>query len=187
MDGSALFEAVLDPGERLLWSGQPRKLILGVAGFNFAILTVGLGYIFGKLQRLQTAPLPFVLEMELVLVAFMLLAAGYLLGKRIFRGWITAYAVTDHRLLMALGAHRDRIRSMPLDELDAVKTEYRPRMGKVLSFRRRGYSKPWVWVIGDVEQARNLIETSRNAASSSAGNESSRSSTIVPGPATAVG
>lgn len=89
MDGSVIFETVLDPGERLLWSGAPRKPILAVAGFNFAVLTVGLGYISGKLTRLQTAPLPAVLKVEFILVAFMFLFLAYMLGRRIFRAWRT--------------------------------------------------------------------------------------------------
>lgn len=168
MDVASQFQTVLDPGERLLWTGQPRKLIFAVAGFNFAVLTVGLGYIFGKMQRLQTAPLPPVLELELVLVAFMLVAVGWMLGMRIFRAWKTAYAVTDRRLLTALGLNRPQVRTVPLADLDAVKTEYRPKMGKVLLFHRRGGSKPFVWAVSDVEQVRKLIETARTAPSSSA-------------------
>jgi len=168
MDGSALFAPVLEAGERLLWSGEPRKLIFAVAAFNFAILTVGLGYIFGKIHRLQTAPLPRVLEFELVLVAIMLVAVAYMLGTRIFRAWKTAYAVTDRRLLTALGPDRSHIRSVLLADLDAVKVEYRPKMGKVLLFRRRGGLRPWVWAVGDVDAVRQLIESARTAASSQA-------------------
>lgn len=161
MDGSALFETVLDPGERLLWSGEPRKLIFGIAGFNCAVLATGLGYAFGKMHRLQRAPLPLILEIELVFVAFMFLAAGYMLGTRIFRAWRTAYAVTDRRLLIAMGSNRHKIRSVPLAELNEVKTEYRPKMGKVLTFRRRGGSKLLVWAVSDVDGVRKLIETAR--------------------------
>jgi hypothetical protein len=161
MDRSALFETLLDPGERILWSGQPRRLIFAVAGLNFAVLTVGLGYIFGKMQRLQTAPLPAVLELELALVAFMLVAVGWMLGMRIFRAWNTSYAVTDRRLLTALGLNRTQVRTVPLADLDTVKTEYRPKMGKVLLFHRRGGSKTFIWAVSDVEQVRKLIEAAR--------------------------
>jgi hypothetical protein len=168
MDGASLFETVLDPGERLLWSGQPRKRVFAFAGVNFAILTVGLGYIFGKMRRLQTAPLPTALELELVLVAFMFVAAGYMLGTRIFRAWKTAYAVTDRRLLTALGLNCPQLRTVLLADLDAVKTEYRPKMGKVILFRRRGGLQPFVWAVSDVEQVRKLIETARSASSQAA-------------------
>jgi len=168
MDGSALFASLLDPGERLLWTGEPRKLIFAVAGGNFAILTVGLGYLFGKLLRLQRTPLPLVLELELVLVGFMLVGVGYMLGTRILRAWKTAYALTDRRLLTVVGWKRNQMRSVPLADLDAVKTEYRPKMGKVLLLRPRGASKPWVWAVGDVNGVRHLIESARSAASSQA-------------------
>lgn len=165
MDGSALFEGLLDPGERLLWSGQPRKRVFAVAGINFAILAAGLGYVFGKMQGLEKAPLPPVLEFQLALVGVMLMAAGYLLGTRIFRAWTTAYAVTDRRLLAAMGR---QCRTVPLAELDTIKTEYRPKMGKVLFFRRQGAVRPIVWPVSDVEQVRELIENARSAASSPA-------------------
>jgi hypothetical protein len=160
MDAEDLFEPVLDPDERLLWSGVPRKLILTAAAVNFALLTVLLGYICGKMTRLRTAPFSAGLKVEVILVAFMFLALGYTLGRRVFRSWKTVYAVTDRRLWMALGPHE--IRSTPLAELDAVQTEYRPRTGKVLSFRLRDESKPRVWAIKDAEKVRHLIESARS-------------------------
>lgn len=168
MEGAALFETVLDPGERLLWSGQPRKPAFAMAGLNFAILTAGLGYVFGKIHRSQTAPMPPALELQLILVALMLVAAGYLLGTRIFRAWKTAYAVTDRRLLAAMAPNRHQIRAVSLADLDVVKTEYRPKMGKVLLFRRQGSVRPFVWAVSDVEQVRQLIEAAQAAASSQA-------------------
>ncbi|HEX5228812.1 MAG TPA: hypothetical protein VFW44_13930 [Bryobacteraceae bacterium] len=168
MEASVLFAGVLDPGERLIWSGQPRKQVFAMAGFNFALLATGLGYIFGKMQGLQKAPLPPVLEFELVLVGLMLLAAGYLLGTRIFRAWTTAYAVTDRRLLATIGRDRRQIRTLWLTDVDNIRTEYRPKMGKVLSFRQRGHVRPVFWPINDVERVRKLIETARAAATSQA-------------------
>lgn len=65
---------------------------------------------------------------------------------------------------MAVGTVPYQIRSMPLAELDAVTTEYGPEIGKVLSFRLRGESKPRVWAVNDVDKVRNLIESARTAA-----------------------
>jgi hypothetical protein len=183
MDGSALFQTVLDPGERLLWSGQPRKLTLCVAAVNFAGLAVGLVYAFTKTLRLQTAPLPPILELELVLVAAMFAAVGYLLGTRLFRAWNTAYAATDRRLLMAVGPNRTGIRTVLLADLDPVTTEYRPKVGKVLLFRRRGpeHLPVWsfletgqpdswkpAWAVSDIDDVRKLIEAARTALSARA-------------------
>jgi hypothetical protein len=172
MDGAGLFHSVLEPGEHLLWTGQPRKYTLGMAGLNFIFLAVGLVWIFNKTLRLQTAPLPPALDIELVLVATLFVWVGYLLVSRLLRSWKTSYALTDRRLLMAVGPSRHRIREFPLTELDAVVTEYRPKVGKVLvlSWRATGHSNPerLVWAVRDVEGVRKLIEAARTAVSSKA-------------------
>jgi hypothetical protein len=172
MDGSSLFQIMLDPGERLLWTGQPRKYALSVAGLNFVVLAVGVAWVFMKTLGLQPAPLPLVLKIELVLVAAMFAWVGYLLVSRLLRGWKTAYALTDRRLLMAVGLSREKIRTVPLAELADVKTEYRPKVGKVLVLDRRGSGHPnpekLVWAVRDVERVRTLIEAARTTASSRA-------------------
>lgn len=172
MDGSVLFETVLDPGERLLWSGQPRKYTLCFAGLNFVALAVGLGYVFTKTLGMQAAPLPVVLKTELVLVGTMFATVGYLLISRLLRAWNTAYGLTDRRLLMAVGPSRHAIRTVSLAELDPVVTEYRPKVGKVLVVSRRGACHPnpsrFVWAVRDVEGVRKLIETARTVATTAA-------------------
>lgn len=168
MGGAGLFERVLGPGERLLWSGQPRKYTLLFAGMNFVALAVGLVYIFTKTFRMQTEPLPFVLKVELVLVGAMFATVGHLLVSRLLRSWKTAYALTDRRLLMAEGPDGHAIRDVSLAELDPVKTEYLPKVGKVLVFSRRGGERLPVWAVRDVEGVRKLIEAARTAASSRA-------------------
>jgi hypothetical protein len=124
------------------------------------------------------------LQLELIAWAGMFVVTGIFLGRWIWRLWTTAYAVTNHRLLVAVGARHENIRTVALEALDPVRIVLLPRSGKWLFFSLRGTSgvpeeqRPPVWkflvtgqpdkrnarwLVRDPERERDLIETARTA------------------------
>ena len=180
MDGTALFQSVLSPGEHLLWTGQPRKDNLIWAGVRYGILVAFVGKTIQLVWGMRPDPMPVLLQSELTLLAVILAIGGGYLGYLIHRTWFTAYAVTDRRLLMAVGRRRDRIRNVALADLAPVRVVFRPRVGKMLLFckldwtKGSGSAQVWTfvesgeadtwkrpWTPFEAESAAKLIETAR--------------------------
>ena len=78
--------------------------------------------------------MPVLLRLELLLFGAMLATGGSFLGLLIQRTWITAYAVTNQRLLMAVGRRHDKMRNVALADLAPVRIVFRRRVGKILFF-----------------------------------------------------
>jgi hypothetical protein len=187
MDGSALFQTVLDPGERLLWTGRPRREAACMLAFLYLFITIEIVRT-SRIVASKVGPFPVFLQLELMALGGLFIVAGVFLGRRIWRFWNTAYAVTDHRLLVAVGAGRENIRTVALDALDPVKIVPGSRSGKRLRVCLRGTSgmpreqRPpvWrflvsgqpdktntMWLVRDPESVRDLIETVRTAKATS--------------------
>jgi hypothetical protein len=178
MDGTELFQSALSPGEHLLWTGQPQKTAPISAGFGYVIIVT----FVGKLIQLTWGvnPIPGLLVLELTLLAALLAIAGGYIGRLIYRTWITAYAVTDRRLLMAVGRRRDKLRNVALTDLAPVRIQFVPRAGKMLHFLKldwtagTGSAQVWTfiesgeadtwkfpWTPAKPESVLQLIETAR--------------------------
>jgi hypothetical protein len=187
MDSSALFQTVLNPGERLLWTGQKQRLMACMLAFLYIFATVEIVRTYGIVAS-KVGRFPVFLQLELIALAGMFVAAGVFLGGRIWRLWNTAYAVTNHRLLVAVGAGRENIRTVALEALDPVRIVLLPKSGKWLLFCLRGTfdmpkeQRPPVWkflvsgqpdnrnskwLVRDPERVRDLIETARTAKATS--------------------
>jgi hypothetical protein len=110
LDGSALFVGVLNPGERMVWSYRRQPIFSRSLLTRFAIVASVLWFgafmllhdISGKGQQR-----PLWLRVELFC------SAGWFFILPVFLCWLhlrsarnTAYALTDRRLLMALGPER---------------------------------------------------------------------------------
>ncbi len=183
MDGSARFQAVLDPGERLLWTGRAVRYQVYPLIFIYLLWTVELGRVLlGAV--LKFGPLPALLQAELAVLAAMFAAAGIYVGNKSWKIWNTEYGLTDRRLFMAIGSGREKIRVVALDALDPVKIVLLARRGKWLRFCLRGTAsmpaehRPPVWKylmtgqpaegagrwhVPDPEGILQMIETARTA------------------------
>jgi hypothetical protein len=183
MDGSALFQTVLHPGERLLWTGRPRRESACMLAFLYVFIAVEIWRTY-RIVAPRTGPLPVYLQLELIVLAAMFVAAGIFLGRRIWRTWNTAYALTNQRLFAAVDAKREKVRTVALEALDPVRIVRLPKNGKGLAFCLRGTAgmprehRPpvWkllgsgqpapgsaIWSVRDPIGVAQLIETARTA------------------------
>jgi hypothetical protein len=150
MDGSARFQAVLDPGERLLWTGRALRYPVYQMTFIYLVWIVGLGRVLVR-ALLKMGPLPTLLQVNLAVLAAMFAAASIYSGNKSWKIWNTAYGLTDRRLFMAIGSGREKIRVVTLEALDPVKIVLLARRGKWLRFCLRGTTsmptehRPPVW------------------------------------------
>jgi len=144
------FKRSLIPAGRLLWTGRPRREAACMLTFLYLFTTVEIVRT-SRIVAPKVGPLPAYLQLELIALAGMFVAAGVFLGRRIWRFWNTAYAVTDHRLLVAVGESRENIRTVALEALDPVKVVPGSRSGKRLRVCLRGTAgmpeeqRPPVW------------------------------------------
>jgi hypothetical protein len=146
----------------------------------YLILLVAGARGFQLLLSVRTDPMPVLLELDLMVLAAMFAAGGGFLGFLLRRTWSTAYAVTDQRLLIAVGQRRDRIRNIALADLALVRIVARPRVGKMLFFYKippalrsgpagvftlleTAESLSWKppWTPSDAESVGQVIETAR--------------------------
>jgi hypothetical protein len=185
MDGAALFQKVLDPGERLLWTGQPRLVPLWKAGLQYLAMLAGFGFVLRQLLMDRAEPLPPFLEVELTVLLALCGIPGFFLLRQIRRARSTAYALTDRRLFIAVGPRREKIRTVALSAIAPVGVVRHLKSGKVLFFCARGneslpnggqmpvwtfltsgVTDKWtpVWNVRDPEYVQQLIESARNAA-----------------------
>jgi hypothetical protein len=188
MDGSALFQKVLHPGERLLWTGKPQRQVACILAFLYIFITVEIVRTY-RIAAPKVGPLPVYLQLELLGLAAMFAVAGLILARRIWRIWNTAYALTNQRLFVAVGARREDIRTVALEALDPARIVRLPKNGKGLSFCLRGTTgmpreqRPpvWkflvsgqpdnrnaIWNVRDPELVGQLIETARTATTATA-------------------
>ena len=187
MDRLALFQTVLNSGERLLWTGRPRRESACMLAFLYIFITVEIVRT-SRIVSSKVGPFPVFLQLELIALAGLFIVAGVFLGRRVWRFWNTAYAVTDHRLLVAVGASRENMRAVALEALDPVRIVLGSRSGKRLRVCLRGTSgmprdqRPpvWrflvsgqpdntntMWLVRDPESVRDLIESARTAMATS--------------------
>jgi hypothetical protein len=183
MDGSALFQKVLNPGERLLWTGRSRRDSACMLAFLYIFITVEIVRTY-RIVAPKVSPLPVYLQLELIALAGMFVAAGVFLGRRIWRAWNTAYCLSDRRLFVAVGARRENISTVTLESLDPVRVAIVRRAGRSLLFCLRGTSgmprEQWppvwkslvtgqpvkgsaMWRVSDPVRVGKLIESARTA------------------------
>jgi hypothetical protein len=174
--------AVLDRGERVLWSGQPRQGIVlrGADGFLIPFsLFWGGGVLFGAWAASHRGPaagfaaiwlIPFVLiGLYLVIGRFFVDAAQ---RRRTF------YAVTNERILIVSGLRSRSIKSLSLRTLDQVDVSSRASGRGTILFGRNLYGSlalpgwpgtknampPMFEMIPDAAQVANLIRDVQRAA-----------------------
>lgn len=110
----------LDPGERVLWTGQPKQgvLLRGSDAFliPFSLLWAGFAF-FWEWSAIQTgAPLAFLLWG----VPFVAMGIYMVIGRFFVESWQrskTHYAVTNERILIVDGIRRETVRTSRLGDL----------------------------------------------------------------------
>jgi hypothetical protein len=179
MDAPVLLHSVMEPGERILWTGQPagsiRALLAGLP-ISFVML-IGFGNIFRLVLKMQTQALPVYLQVELFASAVLFLLPMLFCWYRFVQIRKTAYAITNQRLLVAVGAEREKIRTVDIRVLSPVRLSPSRQGGNVLLFSVRGRESVWTlltsgkadkwrgqtWRVENPESLRQLIESIRTA------------------------
>jgi hypothetical protein len=179
MDGTVLFQSVLEPGERLVWTGRYSRtpaghilsLLIGVVLMTVVVNT------FRKVIAARTEPLPMLLQVELGALAVLILFMMLWPFRQYFKMKEAAYAVTDRRLLVAVGPEREKMREVALNALNPVKVMQTRGLKVVfLTLRGQGETAPvWTflgsgaidkwgshsWHVDDPESVCQVIETTR--------------------------
>lgn len=116
--------------------------------------------------------------MELFAIAVLFLLPMLFCWYRFVQIRKTAYAITNQRLLVAVGAEREKIRTVDIRVLSPVRLSPSRQGGKVLFFSVRGRESVWTfltsgkadkwrgqtWRVENPESLRQLIESIRTAA-----------------------
>jgi len=181
LDHNNPLASVLQPGERLIWIGKPKRRDWArPKTLHLVTIAAALGWILERLTSYCLGPFPASVEIVIIAAggALALMVPFWFVGHQIRA---TAYAVTSQRLLMALGPNRRQIREITLGTLGSVRVHRVRWFGKVLDFAKRGDgtragsgARPTVWTllengtpdkryapwsVDDAESVRRLIET----------------------------
>ena len=125
----------LDPGERLLWSGQPRAGIrlraVDTLLIPFTLLWGGFAFFweYMVLTHMSNAPQPMVTIFPLFGLPFVFVGLYMIFGRFIvdaMRRGRTYYGVTNERIIVISGLFAPQIKSLMLKTLDAI--SFAPRM-----------------------------------------------------------
>jgi hypothetical protein len=176
MEALALLQSVLEPGERLLWSGPPKRVPATALAIPLMML-IGFGDVFRKVLMRQQQPLPLNLQMEMIAVAVVLVLPIFFYWYRSHQTAMTTYAATDRRLLIAVGPEHEKIRALDLKTLSRVRVGPCRQGGKALFFTIREKESVWTfltsgepdkwrghtWRVEDPDSLQRLIESARTA------------------------
>ncbi len=147
-DMSNIFRGELNPGERILWSGQPRQGIIFRAGdlffIPFGLIWGGFALFFAYMTIAGGAPLVVVL----IGVVFGALGAYVIVG-RFFVDMLqrrnTYYALTDKRAIIMSGIFAQHIKALLIKNLSEVGVTTRRNGTGTITF---GSSHPFGWMYG---------------------------------------
>lgn len=133
---ASIFQTDLNPGERLLWTGQPRRGIFLRSGDVFLIpfsLVWGGFAIFWEVSVLVSGAPIF---MALFGIPFVLIGLYMMVGRLLvdaYRRRSVYYAVTDQRILIYSGVSVRELKTLDLAVLPGVQlTEKRNGSGSIL-------------------------------------------------------
>jgi hypothetical protein len=147
--------ALLDSGERLLWSGQPNPLRYAQSRSGISVIAGLAALVFAQIWTTTARASNPWLGAAFFLVAFALLLSPL---WRMWRAYRTAYGVTDRRALTVIGPPFARQISVPLDQIHSVEIRLRPgRLGDVL-FGDADHNS--FIAVADVDAAARLLRSS---------------------------
>ena len=140
---SARLKVQLEPGERLLWSGQPKQgLALRSTDWfmvPFSLLWGGFA-IFWELEALDpfvTSPNPVNLVMALFGIPFVLVGLYMMFGRFFADSRARAktyYGVTDQRAIIVSGLFSRQVTSLPYRSMPQVTINVRPDRSGTITF-----------------------------------------------------
>ena len=147
--------ALLEPGERLLWSGQPNPLRYAQSRSGISVIAGLAALVFAQIWTTTARDGNPWLGAAFFLVAFALLLSPL---WRMWRAYRTAYGVTDRRALTVIGPPFARQISVPLDQIHSVEIRLRPgHLGDVL-FGDADHNR--FIAVADVDAAVRLLRSS---------------------------
>ncbi len=181
---------LLEQGERVLWSGRPRKGIVfravDIILIPFSLFWLTIVSLFGWFALPQSGSGPEADGVLLALVlcgAFLLVGLYLLIGRHLadtIRRASTSYAVTDRRVIITHGSWPRGVRSLDLQHLPNLRLdESSGNRGTIefydtASFRYGNRMGVWHPTIGqppklfEIDEARRVFETIRQAAAAAA-------------------
>jgi hypothetical protein len=145
-DTSSKFESELNPGERILWSGQPHQgIVLRAADWfiiPFSLIWGGVALIFAYATVAQHAPLGVVLLGVLFgLVGLYVIVGRFFVDK--LQRQNTYYALTDKRAIIISGIFTQHIKTLIIQNLPEIGvTTRRNGIGTIMF----GSSHPFAWM-----------------------------------------
>ena len=177
---------LLEPGERLLWSGRPRQGIVfravDIILIPFSLFWLSIVTLFGWFVLPQSGSVSEAEGMLLALVlcgAFLLVGLYLLIGRHLtdyIRRASTFYAVTDRRVIITHDSWPRGVRSIDLKHLPSLRLdESSGNRGTIefydtASFTYGNRMGVWHPTIGqppklfEIDKARGVFETIRQAA-----------------------
>jgi len=142
------FESEINPGERILWSGQPYQgIVIRAADWfiiPFTLIWGGLALLFAYGMVTEHAPL------GAVLISFFFGLVGlYLIIGRFFVDALQRrniyYALTDKRAIIISGVFTQHIKSLIIQNLPEIGVTARRNGRGTITF---GSSHPFAWMYG---------------------------------------
>jgi len=160
---------VLDPGERLLWSGRPQQgLLLRSSDWLYiplSLLWCGFAVAWEALQVLTGGSLFFVLwGIPFVLAGLYLVVGRFFADAR--RRKKTYYAVTERRILIVPGPARRRVKSIDLKSVSESRLiARRDGRGTIELWDVDEYPLPPLELIPDAQKVHEIIRQAQGGPS----------------------
>ncbi len=145
-DTSNHFQTELNPGERILWSGQPRQgIVLKAADLffiPFSLLWGGFALFFTYMTIVESAPLIVMLIGAVVGVVGLYVIIGRFFVDILQRRNIY-YALTDKRAIIISGVFAQHIKTLVIQNLPEIGVSTRRNGTGTITF---GSSHPFAWM-----------------------------------------
>jgi uncharacterized membrane protein len=145
-DTSNRFQGELNPGEQILWSGQPHQgVILRAADLffiPFSLLWGGFALFFAYMTIAENAPLGVVFIGTIFGVVGLYLMVGRFFVDMLQRR-NTYYALTDKRAIIISGVFAQQIKTLVIQNLPEIGVTARRNGTGTITF---GSSHPFAWM-----------------------------------------
>ena len=143
---SSIFQDLLDPAEKIIWTGKPRQGFLfwrsDIFFVPFSLIWAVLAYLWEFQTAISNVPFQ-----DKLWSVFSLSVAAYILLLRFFVDaayrYLTFYAITNQRVLIHTGLFKTSLISLPLAELKEINIDQRKNGSGDIVF---GPLDPKAWI-----------------------------------------